>query len=77
MYIIDIIRRDTAISDYCSQLGLMERLKHELLLLHNKVSVNSLILGTAGDLVKPHKINDHHQLKKEQFTLSSSDSGAR
>ena len=33
------IRRETAICNYSVQLGVMERLKHELLLLHTKVSV--------------------------------------
>lgn len=39
-----VARRDSAISGYCIQLGMMERLRHELLLLHNKVHYNVHVL---------------------------------
>ncbi len=49
--------RDDAISGYSRQLGVMERLRHELLLLHSKVNVqNKALVQVVNPSLSPH----HH-----------------
>ena len=43
-----LFRRDLAISGYCIQLGMMERLKHELLLLHK---VNPFVIFWGQSII--------------------------
>ena len=50
-------RRDLAISGYCIQLGMMERLKHELLLLHNKV--NPFVIFWGNKLYVLGELSSH------------------
>ncbi len=49
-------RRDSAISSYCSELGMMERLRHELLLLHNKVHLYVTVLISMAVFVAIHEL---------------------
>ena len=71
LVVVCLYRRTQAIGSYCEQLGLMERLRHEVILLHSKVSpqhVHSMCTYSFTDRVRPGNEVRVHMAKKFHST---------